>query len=282
MLGAPVPRQIRLHYIANLLAQQNFKKLVFWSRAGIATMQGYGRIDDPALLAKATVVYPAVRRIPDVTAPPRERRVNIRFSGEFFRKGGVNVVDAFERAQQFYPGITLTLCCDQRIDFNTPNSSLKHEYMTRLSGNSAIRNLGRIARDEIVERVLPAADIFAMPSYVEVFGFALLEAMAFGIPIISTNHFAIPEMVEHTVSALLVDTSSFDCEMLFRGYVVTTIPDPFREHVTDAVFRYLCMLIESTDLRRQLGTAGQIVARTRFSFEARNAAMLKVYQEALS
>jgi glycosyltransferase involved in cell wall biosynthesis len=120
-----------------------------------------------------------------------------------------------------------------------------------------------------------------MPSYIEVFGFALLEAMALGIPSISTNHFAIPEMVEHDVSALLVDTSSFDCETLFRGYVVRQIPDSFREHVTDQVFRYLCRLIESSRLRQRLGQAAQQVARTKFSFDARNAAMLNVYQEAL-
>jgi glycosyltransferase involved in cell wall biosynthesis len=281
VLGAPLPRRMRVQYIASLLAKKNFKKMIFRSRAGLTTMHSYGRIDDPALLAKATVVYPAVRRVPDVAVDLRRRAVNILFSGEFFRKGGVNVVDAFERAQHLYPSITLTLCCDGQIDFNTPNRALKKQYLTRLAGNPAIHNLGRVARDDFVERILPSADIFAMPSYVEVFGFALLEAMAFGIPIISTNHFAIPEMVEHSTSALLVDTSRFDCEQLFRGYVVREIPDDFCEHVTDAVFRYLCMLIESPELRHRLGSAGQAIARTRFSFEARHAAMLQVYEEAL-
>ena len=43
-------------------------------------------------------------------------------SGDFFRKGGANVVDAFERLQDSHPGIRLTLCCADS-DFHTPNAT---------------------------------------------------------------------------------------------------------------------------------------------------------------
>jgi glycosyltransferase involved in cell wall biosynthesis len=121
-----------------------------------------------------------------------------------------------------------------------------------------------------------------MPTYVEAFGMAIVEAMAFGIPVIATNHFAIPEMVEDGVSGLLIDTRRFDCEQLFRGYIVREIPEDFRTHVTETFFGHLCRLIESIDLRRSIGLAGLEVVRTRFSFEQRNARILEIYRQALA
>jgi len=111
---------------------------------------------------------------------------------------------------------------------------------------------------------------------------ALVEALAFGLPIISTNHFAIPEIIEDGVSGLLIDTRRFDCDRLFSGYTVREIPPDFREYMTDAVYTHLCRLIESFDLRRSIGLAALDRARTRFSFDRRNARMLEIYRQALA
>jgi glycosyltransferase involved in cell wall biosynthesis len=280
LLGCPLPRSVRAAWVKRLLLRENCKKLVFWSQVGMGTLRTYAGIDDKRLLKKAAVVYPAVRVVPDDLIRYNDGDVTVLFSGDFFRKGGVNVVDAFERAQRLYPSITLRLCCDERMDFNTRNAALREEYLHRIRRNDRIL-VDRIPRDELVHHVLPRTDIYLLPTYAEAFGFAILEAMAFGIPVISTNHFAIPEMVQHGVSGFLIDTSRFDADRLFRGYRVDAIPPRFREYVTDQLFTYLCQLIESPELRRKLGTAGLGVARTKFSFESRNEKMLAIYQEAL-
>lgn len=49
------------------------------------------------------------------------------------------------------------------------------------------------------------ADVFALPSFVEGLPIALLEAMALGIPSISTNVNAIPEAVIHEQTGLLIE-----------------------------------------------------------------------------
>ena len=132
-----------------------------------------------------------------------------------------------------------------------------------------------------VRNILPNTDIYLLPTYVETFGFALLEAMAFGVPIISTNHFAIPEIVQDRVAGFLIDTNQFNYDQLFRGYVVNRIPLEFREYLSENVFKYLCQLIEAPELRKQLGMAGVNTARTKFSFETRNRRMLEIYRNAL-
>lgn len=280
LFGCPLPRSIRVAYITHLLLKDNFKKLVFWSQAGRDTLHTYGKIKDEKLLKKVAVVYPAIRRVPDDLIQFNDQDITILFSGDFFRKGGVNVIDAFERVQQIYPSTKLRLCCDEKIDFNTKNNNLREEYLEKIRYNDRII-LGRVPRNELIRNILPRTDIYLLPTYVETFGFAILEAMAFGIPVISTSHFAIPEMVEHGVCGFLINTNQFNCEQLFRGYAVNKIPTDFRKYVTDCVVQYLCQLIDSIDLRRKFGMAGLNIARTKFSLVTRNNNMLEIYREAI-
>jgi glycosyltransferase involved in cell wall biosynthesis len=50
-----------------------------------------------------------------------------------------------------------------------------------------------------------AADVFALPSYVEGLPIALLEAMALGVPVVSTHVYAIPEAVIANETGLLIE-----------------------------------------------------------------------------
>lgn len=279
-LGCPLPRLIRIAYIKKLFLKDNLKKVIFWSNAGQSTLASYGQMDDECILKKVAVVYPAIRQIDDDFINFNDNNVQILFSGDFFRKGGVNVVDAFERAQKLYPNIKLILCCDEHIDFNTKNLVLRNTYLNKINGNPNII-FGRVTRKRLINEILPRTDIYALPTYVEAFGFALLEAIAFGIPVISTNYFAIPEIIEHEVCGFLIDTKKFNCEKTFRGYVVDQIPSDFREYMTEQVYKYLCILIESADKRKIMGLSGKKIARNKFSIEARNIKMLDIYREAL-
>lgn len=54
------------------------------------------------------------------------------------------------------------------------------------------------------------ADVFALPSYVEGLPIALLEAMALGIPSVSTNVFAIPEAVIDGETGILIEAGDAD------------------------------------------------------------------------
>ncbi|MBL4710514.1 MAG: N-acetyl-alpha-D-glucosaminyl L-malate synthase BshA [Flavobacteriales bacterium] len=55
------------------------------------------------------------------------------------------------------------------------------------------------------ERILSIADLFLLPSEFESFGLAALEAMAVGVPVISSNTGGIPEVNEHGFSGYLSD-----------------------------------------------------------------------------
>jgi len=55
-----------------------------------------------------------------------------------------------------------------------------------------------------VDRLLPAFDVFCLSSHLEGLGTSLLDAMAFGRPVVATAAGGIPEAVEHGVTGLVV------------------------------------------------------------------------------
>ncbi|TYB76192.1 N-acetyl-alpha-D-glucosaminyl L-malate synthase BshA [Bizionia myxarmorum] len=61
-----------------------------------------------------------------------------------------------------------------------------------------------------VDRILCFSDLFLLPSQTESFGLAALEAMASGVPVISSNSGGIPEVNVHGVSGYLSDVGDVD------------------------------------------------------------------------
>lgn len=73
-----------------------------------------------------------------------------------------------------------------------------------LSLESSVRLLGALPDDAEVRRWYGRAAIFCLPSVQEGFGIVFLEAMASGLPIVSTSAAAIPEVVPQREAGILV------------------------------------------------------------------------------
>lgn len=70
-----------------------------------------------------------------------------------------------------------------------------------------IRYLGK---QEQIEDILPAGDLFLLPSETESFGLAALEAMAAGVPVISTNAGGLPEINVNGVCGYMSEVGDVD------------------------------------------------------------------------
>jgi glycosyltransferase involved in cell wall biosynthesis len=278
ILGLPIPRSIRIFFIKQLMLRKNFLKLVFKSQAGLESLKTYGNISDQRILDKVDVVYPCMRRIDPSLIKYNNDKVNFLFSGDFFLKGGANVVDAFERLQKNYNNISLQIC--SLPDLRIKNKAIRNEYLDRIKKNPKI-NLRFVDRKEMLDTVLPDTDVFVSPTYQEAFGFAILEASAYGIPVISTNHFAIPEIVEHGKSGYLIDTNHFEFISKGKVCVLNDIPKDFHAYMSEQVYKYMEILVKDPAKRREMGQRGLEIATTRFSFEQRNQKMKKIYEEGL-
>jgi L-malate glycosyltransferase len=74
---------------------------------------------------------------------------------------------------------------------------------------SLVRELGLeqhvtfLGKQNHIERLIPLADVFLLPSQLESFGLAALEAMACGVPTVSTRVGGVPELITHEVDGFL-------------------------------------------------------------------------------
>jgi glycosyltransferase involved in cell wall biosynthesis len=102
------------------------------------------------------------------------------------------------------------------------------------------------------------ASFAVLPSLEESFGNTMAEAMALGVPVISTTAGSIPELIEHEQSGLLIEPGD-----------------------APALARAMNRLSADAQLRRALGAAGRARAQARYSWSATASSFERIYQAAL-
>jgi glycosyltransferase involved in cell wall biosynthesis len=108
------------------------------------------------------------------------------------RKGGHDLERAFRRVLEVYPDARLTLVGPQP-QLSLPNCTA----------------LGRVSLNELT-RLYAEASVFCLPTRLEPFGIAFIEAMMHRLPIIGTRVGAVPDMVQPGVTGELVEPGDAD------------------------------------------------------------------------
>jgi UDP-glucose:(heptosyl)LPS alpha-1,3-glucosyltransferase len=101
-----------------------------------------------------------------------------------------------------------------------------------------------------------ASDAFVLPTRYEAFGLVIAEAMATGIPVLTTNAAGAAEYLEHGRNALLIDSP------------------PRSEEIADLLDR----LLDDDDLRMRLGRHGRRTAETDWDLATVAGQVLSVYR----
>jgi N-acetyl-alpha-D-glucosaminyl L-malate synthase BshA len=65
------------------------------------------------------------------------------------------------------------------------------------------RHVTFLGKQDHIERLIPQAHVLLLPSELEAFGLAALEAMACGVPPIATSAGGVPDLVEHGVNGFM-------------------------------------------------------------------------------
>jgi glycosyltransferase involved in cell wall biosynthesis len=133
---------------------------------------------------------------------------------------------------------------EERSELEEMIKSLRLENYVFLSGG-----LDRAAD------ILPAFDIYACSSVKEGFPYCILEAMYGGLPIVSTNVGGIPDMVEHNINGLLVESKN---------------PDQLSERILK--------LLTDKNLRKKLGEAARKSVLEKFKLNDMLVKTEKIYR----
>jgi len=120
----------------------------------------------------------------------------IGVSGRLIEQKGVDVLlDAFPSVVERHPGAHLVVMGDG------PLRGKLTERAARLGLDACVTFAGWIPD---ARRAMAACDVMVMPSRWEGFGLAALEAMIAARPLVASDVDALPEIVQHGVSGLLV------------------------------------------------------------------------------
>lgn len=149
------------------------------------------------------------------------------------KKGLPYLIKAFRQVHKSHPDTRLTIVGEgpERSNLKSLIRSLKMKKYIRLKGDLPHRTVAKEMRK---------ADIFCLPSVTTKDGNqegipnALKEAMATGLPVVTTRHGGIPELVTHKKEGLLV-----------------------RERDVEGLARNIQKLIRRPDLRIRLGKKGR-------------------------
>lgn len=131
--------------------------------------------------------------------------------------------------------------CQLLIVGEGPADHQLHELVGKLEMAKRVVFAG-MRRD--IERLLPVLDVFVLPSLLEGFGIAIVEAMAAGRPVVATAVGGIPEIVVHDETGVLVPPGN---PIALAAAIEALLRDP--------------------DRARALGARGQRRAREKFSIE---------------
>jgi colanic acid/amylovoran biosynthesis glycosyltransferase len=189
---------------------------------------------------------------------PADGIVRIATTGRLVEKKGIEYcIRAIAKLAPIHPNIEFNIIGDGplKADFE--------KLIAELDVSNLVKLLGWKQHQEIAE-ILDNCHLFLAPSVTAADGNqdapvnTLKEAMAMGLPVISTYHGGIPELVEDGVNGFLVP-----------------------ERDVDAIAQKLAYLIEHPELWESMGTAGRHRVEEKYDMEKLNDELVEIYQSLL-
>lgn len=211
---------------------------------------------DPVHWAKLLVVHCGIdlsQFEPVERAPRRGAPLRVLCVGRLVPEKGQSVLlDALARLRDAGTAVEVTLVADG------PCRAALERQADELGVAGAVTFTGNVGQDEIADRYREA-DVFCLPSFAEGVPTVLMEAMATGLPVVSTSIAGIPELVTDGESGLLVAPGRADL-------------------LADA----LRMLAHDPDRRSAMGRAGRATVQKEFDVDGTSAALASIFRDALS
>jgi N-acetyl-alpha-D-glucosaminyl L-malate synthase BshA len=134
----------------------------------------------------------------------------------------LDVVETFARVARAVPS-RLLLIGDGPDRSAAERLALQHGIQDR------IHFLGK---QDNVNELLPLADLMLLPSEMESFGLAALEAMACGVPAIATRVGGVPELIDDGVNGRLLEVA--DVEGMAQAAIALLTDEPARQRIAEA------------------------------------------------
>ncbi|MEM0074851.1 MAG: glycosyltransferase family 4 protein [Conexivisphaerales archaeon] len=175
--------------------------------------------------------------------------VNILFLGrDFLRKGGDISLQLFWRLSKEFENVRM-------IFVGEINQS---DILRRVHADSKIRYFRQPDDSLLYSYIYPLSDIFVLPTRNDAFALSIVEAMSYGIPVVTTRRDALPELIMHSVN----------------GYLAS-------QNDTEEFTNLTAKLIENEELRNRMSLSAKQFVSHRFSPAEIGKKLMQIYEDAM-
>jgi glycosyltransferase involved in cell wall biosynthesis len=233
------------------------KKIICWSedckKTFLEAFPANKKILDKIEILPFALPIPKFKKIP-------HKNLRILFVARWFdAKGGRQTLEVFDRLSKKYHNIEFIFICP------TPK-----EFKEKYSDNKSIKIMELVPQDRLFNEIYPSCDIFFYPGFGDSYGFAVPEALSYGLPIITSNTFTKKELVSNNTGFLV------DLPKSWKDY------ECMDENMLNDFVDKTEILIKNKGLRDKMSHAAIKEAQEKFSIEKRNEKLRKIYEEAIS
>jgi glycosyltransferase involved in cell wall biosynthesis len=185
----------------------------------------------------------------------------------FFLRGGLDVLEAFDVLRRRYPQLRLT------IRASLPK--LEERYH-RILLDGWVRVIDRFVPTEQMRELQRASHIFLLPA-ARVHIVSVLQAMSYGQALVVSDGWGMDEYVQHGRNGLIVPGRAGkvtwadpEAGMLREDYRPMYTRD---KRVGEGLIESIALLVEQREVRRRLGRAARADVAERFTLDRWNAAL---------
>lgn len=270
-------RRLRLSHVRNIIAKSlkspRCHQILPHSCAALRSLEIIST--NKEILDKSRVLYPAVGGGAPAAKVKNGNSPVVLYMGEYYWKGGREFLKACFELQK-------------EQDFRVKYISLRvHPPDSVVKKARELIDIdyheGPVPREHLLQTIYPSTDVFVMPTYIDTFGYAFLEAMSHGIPCIGTSHFAIPEIVEDGVTGFVVSSPISYFDRSFVGHPELPIEKIDCTETVNGLTSAMRELLDSESLRTSMGAeARKRIAQGKFSIGHRNKVLKEVYESCTS
>ena len=255
-------------FIEKKLASKNCKAILCHCEA---TRQAFFRyLDCSKFKDKIKILYPSSHIIPIKKEKHDKIRI-LAILSLFEHKGGLQILEAFSQLDKKYKNIELWLRADVPESFKKKYNSKNIKYMDYFKDI--------IPRERLLKEVYSKCDIFLYPTFCDSFGYSLIDAMVAKLPIIGTNMFAVPEIVEDGKNGFVINIPGYSLKDNFlQYYPIENLTKKDNEIFIRGLFKSLEKLIKDKKLREKMSKESfRLVNTGKFSIKERNKKLLVAY-----
>jgi len=167
-----------------------------------------------------------------------------------YSKGVLVLLDAAPLITREHPQVRFILAGARHTSID---DSTLEQKLRAANADGCVTMLGHIPWHELVNQYR-TAKLFVMPSYYETGGISVIEAMAFGLPVVASRAGGLAEVVEDGVTGILVPPGD-----------------------SKALAEAVCRLLRDPELRDRMGEAGRQRVLEKFTIDGIVSQTLAVY-----